>query len=424
MLRIGRVATMQGSLRPPSDKSLTHRSYLLSSIASSPSIVSHPLTGEDCQSTLKCLFELGLRVENLPNGDQKLIPPDEWKQPNAPLDCGNAGTLLRLISGLIASRPITATLCGDESLSRRPMKRITEPLRLMGAHIEGDMPPLTIRGSSRLLGIDYSSPVASAQIKSCLLLAGLNARGTTSVSEPHLSRDHTERMLGACGVQLIRDGLKVSLEGGQKPNGFEFSIPADISSAAFFMVAAALLPESNLILHDVGINPTRSGILDVFAQSGLSASVLDERQSLGEPMSDILVRGGKVGSSFSIEGDLVPRLVDEIPILAILATQLDGVSRIRDAKELRVKESDRIEAVANGLRAMGADVEVFEDGMAISGPTRLNGAHIEANHDHRIAMAFAIAGLIAEGETTISGQETIATSYPNFERDLWSVCVV
>ncbi len=380
--------------------------------------------GEDCQSTLKCLIELGLKAENLPGGGLKLIPLDEWKQPISPLDCGNSGTLLRLISGLIASRPIIATLIGDESLSRRPMKRITEPLRLMGAEIEGDMPPLTIRGSENLLGIDYFSPVASAQIKSCLLLAGLNAKGTTSVTEPHLSRDHTERMLEACGVHVLREGLKVSVEGGQRPIGFEFSIPADISSAAFFMVAAALLPESNLLLQDVGINPTRSGILDVFEQSGLSATVLDEKLSMGEPMAAIEVRGGTIGSSFSIEGELVPRLVDEIPILAVLATQLDGVSRIRDAQELRVKESDRIEAMAAGLRAMGGDVEVFEDGMDISGPTKLKGAHIEANQDHRIALAFAIAGLIADGETTISGEETIATSYPDFEHDLWSVCVV
>jgi 3-phosphoshikimate 1-carboxyvinyltransferase len=294
----------------------------------------------------------------------------------------------------------------------------------MGADIVGDTPPLTIRGSKTLHGIDYSSPVASAQIKSCLLLAGLNAVGTTSITEPHLSRDHTERMFEASGIRLQRDGLKVSVEGGQRPNGFEFSIPADISSAAFFMVAAAILPESNLLLHDVGINPTRSGILDVFKQAGLSATILDESESLGEPMAAIQVCGGTVGSAFSIEGDLVPRLVDEIPVLAILATQLDGVSRIRDAKELRVKESDRIEAMTVGLRAMGANVEVFEDGMDISGPTRLKGTRIEANYDHRIAMAFAIAGLIAEGETTISGEETIATSYPDFERDLWSVCVV
>lgn len=423
MLRIVRPASLFGEIRPPSDKSLTHRAFMFGAIASEPSVVRDPLRGEDCLSTLRCLEAMGLRAEWLGENEVRLVPALEWTPPGGPLDCGNSGTTMRLLSGLIASRPLDVVMSGDPSLSRRPMKRIAEPLRLMGATIEGDTPPLHVVGRDDLTGIDYVSPVASAQVKSCVLLAGLRATGPSSVTEPALSRDHTERMLAAMGAELDRAGLQVSISPSRKLAGFNFSVPADISSAAFWMVAAAIVPGAQITLCDVNTNPTRTGILDVFAQAGIPVVVDHERTSLGEPLADLEVRAMDVGMPFAIDGDLVPRLIDEIPVLAVLATQLDGISRIRGARELRVKESDRIETVATALRAMGAKVETYDDGMDIEGPTPLHGATIEANHDHRIAMAFAIAGLIADGETRIEGSETIATSYPEFETHLSRLAV-
>jgi 3-phosphoshikimate 1-carboxyvinyltransferase len=418
-LTIQAVNYLRGSMRPPSDKSLTHRAFMFGAIASESSVVLNPLTGEDCMSTLRCMEQLGLRYSEIPGG-YRLNPPAEWSQPTGPLDCGNSGTTMRLLSGLVASRDLEVTMIGDASLSRRPMKRIADPLRRMGATIEGDRPPLYVRGSSSLNGILYESPVASAQIKSCTLLAGLRARGETWVEEPAQSRDHTERMLSAMGVEILtgRD-LTVGVRGGSEPSGFEFSVPADISSAAFFMVAAAILPTSRLEIKDLSVNPTRTGILDVFQEAGIPCIVDDERSQLGEPVADVVVASPfEKRRAFEISGALVPRLIDEIPVLAVLATQCEGTSVIRDAKELRVKESDRIQVVADGLRRMGAKVETFEDGMAISGPVKLSGTHIIADGDHRIAMAFAVAGLVAEGTTTIDGAEAIGTSFPGFESEL------
>lgn len=330
---------------------------------------------------------------------------------------------MRLLSGLIASRPLTVKLFGDESLSRRPMKRIAAPLALMGATVEGDTPPITVHGGE-LKGIDYISPVASAQVKSCTLLAGLLAQGTTSVLEPSLSRDHTERMLSAIGIKLEIEGLKTSVQGGQVPTGFEFDVPADISSAAFFMVAAALLNDSQVKFENVGLNPSRTGIIDVFEQSGVPVQFENTRSQMNEPAGDFIVGTAPKLQPFEISGDLVPRLIDEIPVLAVLATQCEGTSVIKDAKELRVKESDRIELVAKHLRAMGANIETFEDGMAITGPTRLSGKKVESNGDHRIAMAFAIAGLIADGTTEIYGSESILTSFPTFESELEKLLII
>ncbi|HEY0867339.1 MAG TPA: 3-phosphoshikimate 1-carboxyvinyltransferase [Fimbriimonas sp.] len=422
-LSVAPVVTLDGELRPPSDKSLTHRAYLLGSVASGESVVRRPLRGEDCEATLRCLEQMGLRYRWLDEEKVRLIPAAQWVQPGEPLDCGNSGTTMRLLSGLIASREIEATLTGDESLSRRPMKRIAEPLRLMGAAVEGDRPPLHIAGG-QLRGIDYASPVASAQVKSCVLLAGLRAEGTTRVSEPSTSRDHTERMLAAMGVRVSIGIDSVSLAGGQSLQPFEMTIPADISSAAFFMVAAACLPQGRLLVRDLGVNPTRTGLLDVFDACGIPLLMGTERSELGEPVNDVEARYVSQKRPFVIEGDLVPRLIDEIPVLAVLATQCVGTSVIRGAGELRVKESDRIQLIADGLRRMGASVEVFEDGMAIEGPTLLRGTAVSTQGDHRIGMAFAIAGLLAEGETTIDGAEAIATSYPDFERHLHSLCVI
>lgn len=416
-LTIVPAASIQGSFRPPSDKSLTHRAYMFAGFAAGESIVRNPLQGEDCENTLRAMIHLGLRHEMLGPRELRLIPTQEWMQPGLPIDCGNSGTTIRLMAGLVASRPLTVQFVGDASLSKRPMGRVATPLRLMGAEIEGDRPPLTVRGG-QLKGIDYVSPVASAQVKSCTLLAGLRATGTTSVTEPSLSRDHTERMLRAMGFKVEVDGLKVSVAGGQVGQGFEFNVPGDISSAAFFMVAAALLPGSRLEVTELSVNPTRTGILDVLTQCQVPFGVYDVREELGEPVGDLVIETARSLQPFVIEGDLVPRLIDEIPVLAVLATQCEGTSFIRNANELRVKESDRIELVADGLRRMGATVETFEDGMAITGPTRLTGTQIAAHGDHRIAMAFAIAGLIAEGATEIDGADSIATSFPSFESEL------
>lgn len=411
------ATTFTGTVRPPSDKSLTHRAYMFGAMASGESVIRHPLRGEDCESTRECLNLMGLRHEWLSATEVRLIPTPEWSQPPRPLDCGNSGTTMRLMSGLIASRPLDCVMIGDASLSRRPMKRIAEPLRLMGATVEGDTPPLHIVGGS-LRAIDYVSPVASAQVKSCTLLAGLRASGTTSVTEPSLSRDHTERMLRATGVRLTVEDNRISVEGGQVPSGFEMTIPGDISSAAFLIVGAAIVAGGSVLLQDLSVNPSRTGILDVLDQVGVTYELRDPRDELGEPVADLYVAAPKTLAPFEIAGALVPRLIDEIPVLAVLATQCEGRTVIRDAREMRLKETDRIEVMAAGLRSMGARVETFEDGMAIEGPTRLQGTHVDATGDHRIAMSFAIAALIANGDVVVDAAESIATSYPTFTEHL------
>lgn len=417
------IRSVAGTLRPPSDKSLTHRSFMFSAIADGPCVVRRVLRGEDCLATLTILGQLGLRHEWMDEETVRLIPAEEWLAPADVLDCGNSGTSMRLLAGLLAGRPFSATLVGDSSLSRRPMRRVTDPLRQMGAEIEGDFPPLSLHGG-RLKGIDYVSPIPSAQVKSCLLLAGLRASGRTSVTEPSLSRDHTERMLTATGVRLDRDGNRVSISGGQRPQGFEFSVPSDISSAAFAMVASMLFPDGSVTVEDLGLNPTRTGILDVLADIGAEIGIDMDADRLGEPVGKVYLKTPRLRRPFQISGALVPRLIDEIPVLAVLATQCEGTSFIRDARELRVKESDRIEVVADGLRRMGAEVETFEDGMSVRGPVSLSGISIDAQGDHRIAMAFYVAGLIAAGSTSIHGAESIRTSYPEFESDMRRVAIV
>ncbi|MBI1755784.1 MAG: 3-phosphoshikimate 1-carboxyvinyltransferase [Fimbriimonas ginsengisoli] len=421
--RISRAARIEGSLRPPSDKSITHRAYLFGSIASGPCVVRQPLEAEDCESTLACLARLGLTCERSA-GEVRLIPATAWRAPEGDLECGNSGTTMRLLAGLVAARPIQAVMTGDASLSRRPMGRIAEPLRQMGALVVGDQPPLWIRGGG-LKGIRYASPVASAQVKSCVLLAGLDAEGETWVSEPSPSRDHTERMLRACGVPVLASAADgVGVRGGSKIGAFEIRVPGDLSSAAFWLVAASLVPNSVLTLPEVGVNPTRSGVLDVLSRAGGSVEEAEIRAELGEPVANLKVRTAPSLSAFHIGADEVPRLIDEIPVLAVLATQCEGTSEIREAAELRTKESDRIAAMAAGLRAMGAEVETFEDGMAIQGPVPLRGTRLDCKGDHRIAMALAVAGLVADGETCIDGWECVRTSYPDFERDLRSIAVL
>lgn len=417
-LVVTRAHAVSGEIVIPSDKSLTHRSYLLGAIANGPSRIENPLRGEDCESTRHCLEQLGTRFED--DGTfVTVIPAKEWSQPTEPLDCGNSGTTMRLLSGLVASRPLSVTMKGDASLSRRPMKRIAKPLNEMGALFIGETPPLTIQGG-QLHGITYHSEVASAQVKSCVLLAGLRADGKTVLHEPTKSRDHTERMLTAMGASITVDGNSVAIEPSFDLKPFEMRVPGDISSAAFWLVTGALLAEQPLTLIGVNVNPTRTGILDVLNQVGATVAHRNPRDENGEPVADLeIIRDGT--KPFVIEGSLVPRLIDEIPVLAVLATQLSGETIIRDARELRVKETDRIGVVSAGLRAMGANVEATEDGFVIQGPTPLKGAIIDASGDHRIGMAFAIAGLVAEGETVIENADSIQTSYPNFESHLRSI---
>ncbi len=356
---------------------------------------------------------LGARTEWRGDADLILTPPEAWQQPQSVLDCGNSGTTIRLLAGLVAGHPIVATLTGDESLSRRPMKRIAVPLQLMGADVEGDTAPLTIRGRTKLKGIEYTSPVASGQIKSCVLLAGLTADGATILHEPSKSRDHTERMLSALGINIVSkvtdEGVNtVWIKPGKRIPSFEITVPGDLSSAAFWMVAAVIVKNGRVDLAEVGVNSTRAGIFDVFDQAGIYYEIIESPAQLDEPTAAVCIQPNEDSDRrpFSISGSLVPRLLDEIPVLAVLATQLNGTSVIRDASELRIKETDRLVEVAEGLSKMGANVELLDDGMTITGPTALKGAHIDARGDHRIGMSFAIAGLIAEGETVIEGAET------------------
>ncbi len=387
---------------------------MLSAISSGGGVIETPLDSEDSRRTLDAVAALGARVSFNPGlvrigGGGRLISP------RSALECGNSGTTMRLLAGLICGAGIRAELRGDPSLTKRPMRRITEPLRLMGASIDGDTAPLLVE-PAQLHGIDYESPIASAQVKSAVLLAGLYADGRTSVTEPVASRDHTERMLAAAGCTVIRDGQKATVEPGL-PARVGMRVPADVSSAAFFLVAGALL-QGPVTCLQVGVNPTRTGVLDVLRDVGAKIDMTPPRSEQGEPVADISIESDGHLKSFVIDGPMIPRLIDEIPILAVLATQCEGTSTVRGASELRVKESDRIQTITDNLKAMGANVETVEDGFTVHGPTPLKGAKINAQRDHRIGMAFAIAGLVAEGTTTITGSETIATSFPGFEDEL------
>ncbi len=355
-------------------------------------------------------------------------------EPSRVLDCGNSGTTMRLLSGILAGQPFCSIVAGDESLQRRPMARITDPLRRMGATVlgrqGGNLPPLAILGG-RLRALDYRLPVASAQVKSCLLLAALFADGPTTLQEPSASRDHTERMLRAMGVELTTSAwsagtsstpapglVDIRIEQPQAPlQALELAIPGDISSAAFFLVAAAIAPRSRLHIQNVGVNPTRTGILDVLAAMGARVSVENQRLAGGEPVADLLVRTSDLRAT-EVRGSLIPRLIDELPVIAVVATQAHGVTTVRDAAELRVKESDRISALVTELRKLGAIIEELPDGFVVQGPAPLHGSVVDAHGDHRLAMSLAVAALVAHGETTILGAESIPVSFPGFERAL------
>lgn len=418
---------LSGLLHLPGDKSISHRAAMFAAMAKGTSEITNFAASADCGSTIGCLKALGIEIGR--SGPDVVVTGGTFVPPQKPLDCGNSGTTMRLMAGILAGRQVGAELTGDASLSSRPMGRVIAPLSEMGAEIKSNdgTAPLIIEPHRPLKGTDHRLRIASAQIKSCLLLAGLGARGVTSIHEPAPTRDHTERMLRWFGVDIdsATPGV-ISIRGGQTLSARSFSVPGDISSAAFFLVAAACLDGSDLTLKGVGLNPTRIGIIDVLRQAGIGLSISAERLECGEPVGDIVIRGsaGKLSSLplLRLGGDLIANVIDEIPILAILGTQVSGGVEIRDASELRVKESDRIRAVVDGLRRMGSDVEEYDDGLTVR-PSRLCGARIDSHGDHRIAMAFAVAGLLAEGETEILDADCVDVSFPGFFETLRSVVI-
>ena len=414
---------LTGDMALPGDKSISHRAVMLSAIAEGETTITGFLTGEDTLNTAKAIQKMGIQVEGL--GTDRLMVRgkglDGLSEPTGVLDLGNSGTGMRLLAGLLAGQNFFSVLTGDQYLVKRPMGRIVEPLRQMGARIDGrsngKLAPLSIRGGgSRLEAFDYVSPIASAQVKSAVLLAGLYASGETSVKEPAKSRDHTERMFRFFGVEVSEQGLRVSLRGRQTlrtPGLLE--IPSDISSAAFFMVAASIVPGSDLLIKNIGVNPTRTGIIDILLEMGADITLQNQREQAGEPVADIRVKHKRL-RGVRIAGDVVPRAIDEIPILSVAASYAEGSTIIQDASELRVKESDRIATIAAELRKMGVVITEREDGMEITGRESLDAAVCESHGDHRIAMSIAIAGLAARGETVVRDCGWIDTSFPGFER--------
>jgi 3-phosphoshikimate 1-carboxyvinyltransferase len=415
--KIRHAPRIQAEIRVPGDKSISHRAVMLASLANGPCVIRGFLRSEDCMATVNAMRALGIEIEQ-PDPDTLLVHGKKrvLTAPTHDIDCGNSGTTMRLLAGILAAQPFRSRLIGDASLSERPMKRIIEPLTEMGATIisEGgnDRAPLVIQGG-RLHAIHYFMPVASAQVKSALLLAGLYAKGKTTVTEPSQSRDHTERILSYFLVRPHKEDLSVSVLGDQVPESRDFEVPGDISSAAFWLVAAAAQPKSHLLVRGVGLNPTRTGVLAVLVRMGAHVREIVEEVEVGEPSGMVEIQGARLKGT-EIRGKEIPNVIDELPILAVAGALAHGVTVIADAGELRVKETDRIAAIASNLRAMGAQVTETPDGMTIAGGKPLQGARIPSYGDHRIAMAFAIAGLFAQGETVVEGVECAATSYPDF----------
>ncbi|MDX1634724.1 MAG: bifunctional prephenate dehydrogenase/3-phosphoshikimate 1-carboxyvinyltransferase [Marinobacter sp.] len=407
-----------GDIRVPGDKSISHRSIMLGALADGITEVKGFLEGEDSLATLQAFRDMGVTIEGPDHGHVRLhgVGIDGLQAPRGPLYLGNSGTGMRLFSGLLAPQPFSSELTGDASLSKRPMGRVADPLRAMGAVIEtaeGGRPPMKIQGGRPLKGIHYDMPVASAQVKSCLLLAGLYAEGTTSVSEPAPTRDHTERMLAGFGYDVHRDGATVSVTGGGRLTATSIDIPADISSAAFFLVAASIAPDSDLTLRQVGMNPTRVGVINILRLMGANIEVLDEREVGGEPVADLRVQSAAL-RGIEIPLSDVPLAIDEFPVLFIAATCADGETVLRGAEELRVKESDRIQVMADGLAALGVATTVTEDGIVIRGGQSIGGGTVDSHGDHRIAMSFAVASLVAKGPIKVTDCANVATSFPGF----------
>ena len=421
--RITTPASLGGELSVPGDKSISHRSLILNAMAQGTARVTGLSNGEDVMSTMACLRGMGVEIaEGSQAGEYTVVGRGPvLEEPSDILDAGNSGTSMRLLSGLLAAQPFLSVLTGDASLRSRPMRRIVEPLQQMGAEVtgrqNGSLAPLVIRGGS-LHGIEYDLPVASAQVKSCILLAGLSADGDTVIHQPALSRDHTERMVTAMGATVEEDGLDLSLQPGTL-RAVDIAVPGDISSAAFWIVLGLCHPNGRVLVRGVGLNPSRTGIIDALQAMGAGGSLrlVDERTEGGEPVADVLVTPGELRGT-EIGGDMIPRILDEVPILAVAACFASGDTVIRDAAELRVKESDRIATTVQELSRLGASIEAREDGMVIHGTGRLSGAACESHGDHRLAMAMAVCGLLAHGETVVHGAEDASVSYPSFWDDL------
>ncbi|MCW8885020.1 MAG: bifunctional prephenate dehydrogenase/3-phosphoshikimate 1-carboxyvinyltransferase [Motiliproteus sp.] len=409
--------TVRGQIRVPGDKSISHRSIMLGALAEGVTEVEGFLEGEDSLATLQAFRDMGVVIEGPYQGRVTIhgVGMHGLRQPPGPLYLGNSGTAMRLFAGLLAGQAFDSELTGDESLSKRPMERVAGPLRTMGAQIEtgeGGRPPIRIKGGAALTGIDYPMPMASAQVKSCVLLAGLYSSGDTRVTEPAPTRDHTERMLSGFGYSVQKEGAEARLSGGGKLTASHIDVPADISSAAFFMVAASIAPESDVLLQHVGINPTRVGVINILQQMGADISLENEREVGGEPVADIHIKHAPL-KGINIPEDQVPLAIDEFPVLFIAAACAEGTTVLTGAEELRVKESDRIQAMVDGLQALGVDIEGTDDGAVIKGGA-IGGGRVNSLGDHRIAMAFAVAALRSEGDITIDDCANVATSFPNF----------
>lgn len=415
------VTKVSGEVRVPGDKSISHRAALFGGMAQGETYISNFLTGQDCLSTLGCLRSLGVCFER--KGSEIWLQSkgmQNWQEPEDFLDVGNSGTTMRLFLGVLSGSPFTVTLNGDSSIRSRPMRRVTEPLRAMGAQIMGrqnaNFAPLTIQGGS-LHGQAFQTKVASAQVKSALILAGLRAQGVTTVTEPTLSRDHTERLLQGFGVSLERCGTTVKVQGGASMSGQTIDVPGDVSSAAFFLVLGSLAAAGEITLPNVGMNPTRTGIIDVLRQMGADISEKEVTEVCGEPRATLIVRPAKL-QGVEISGEMIPRLIDELPILAVAGCLAEGETIIRDAAELRVKETDRVRTVVDGLTALGARIEERPDGFHIWGRTSLRGGQVSSLGDHRLAMAWTIAALVSQDGVSIEGMEAASVSYPGFLQDI------
>lgn len=414
---------LQGSIRVPGDKSISHRSIMFGALAEGKTVITGFLKGDDCLSTIDCFRKMGVTIEE--NEESIIVHGvgfEGLKEPQEILNVGNSGTTTRLLLGILAGRPFHSVVIGDHSIAARPMKRVTEPLGRMGAKIDGrengQFTPLSIRGGE-LTPITYELPHASAQLKSAIIFAGLQAAGTTTIIEPEKTRDHTEFMIKQFGGSVERNGNEITVKGGQRLFGQSIEVPGDISSAAFFLAAGAIVKGSRVLLKHVGINPTRAGIIEVLEQMGGSLQI-NEIPSKGEPIADLTVKYAQLTST-EIGGALIPRLIDEIPIIALLATQAKGKTVIKNAEELKVKETNRIDAVVEELSKLGADIEATSDGMIIHGPTELHGGNVNSRGDHRIGMMLAIAALLIKEEVEIDGIDSISVSYPEFFKDLNSV---
>ena len=421
-IRVQRAPLIEADIEVPGDKSISHRSAMFAALSDGACRLRNYLPGEDCLGTLRVLRQLGVTIESL-SPTEHIVHGlrGRFSEPQDDLDCGNSGTTMRLMSGLLAAQPFRCRLTGDASLSRRPMRRIMEPLEQMGAVFEaegeGGCPPLVIRGTAGLRPLAYRLPVPSAQVKSAILLAGLFADGVTTVDQPVPTRDHTERLLEYFGVPVTRKGTGVSVCGGTLPRARDVDVPGDVSSAAFWLVAAATQPGSSVRVRNLGLNPTRTGILAVLLRMGAKLREEEETRGPGEPCGRIEIVGRSLRGT-EIGGAEIPNVIDELPVLAVAGALAGGTTVIKDAAELRVKESDRLAVVARHLTAMGADVTEHPDGLEIRGGRPLRGARLESHGDHRIAMAFAIAGLFAEGETVIENASCVETSYPGFAGQL------